>query len=185
MKKMNAKKYGIPMNLQFFAEGEGGSGEGDDQSEEGEDGGAEEQEEPEKKYTEAELTEAVERRLIRERKKWQKQQESGEKEGASKEETDNEKTMLEVKVACYEAGVSKDAVDDVTALAQAYMQKDPELDLEEAIEKVVKKYPNFTKTSVQQEEKPGSWGQRQGGEGARKMSGVEAKFLELNPGLKV
>lgn len=174
------------MNLQFFAEGEGGSGEGDDQSEEGEDGEGDDQNEPEKKYSEADLTAAIEKRLIRERKKWQKQQAEGTKtEEGTEKETNNEKAVLEAKIACYEAGVLKDAVDDVSALANAYMQKDPELDLEEAIEKVVKKYPSFTKVTEQLEEKPANWGQRQGDKGAKKLTGVEARFLELNPGLKI
>lgn len=44
----------------------------------------------------------------------------------------------ETRAACFEAGVSKDAIDDVTALAHSYMAADEDLDLEDAIEKVVK-----------------------------------------------
>lgn len=92
-------------------------------------------------------------------------------------------------VACYEAGVSKDAVDDVTALARAYMEADEDLDLEDAIEKVVKKYPQFKKGAAdpyedEDETKGKSWGQRQNGKTPKKMSGVEKRFYELNPDLK-
>ena len=96
---------------------------------------------------------------------------------------------MEVKCACFEAGVSKDAVDDVTALARAYMEADEDLDLEDAIEKVVKKYPQFKKGSAdpyedEDETKGKSWGQRQNGRAPKKMSGVEKRFYELNPDLK-
>ena len=93
---------------------------------------------------------------------------------------------LEVKVACYEAGVVKDAVDDVVALARSYMAADEDLDLEDAIEKVVKKYPQFKKEAADpyEEEERKSWGQRQTGRGAKKLSWVERAFYDLNPDLK-
>lgn len=91
-------------------------------------------------------------------------------------------SKLEVKVACYEADVAKDAVDDVAALARAYMDADDSLDLEDAIEKVVKKYPHFKKSGTTDPEsedpnKGKSWGERQKG-GGQKLSGVEAAFLK-------
>ena len=85
--------------------------------------------------------------------------------------------------------MSKDAVDDVAALARAYMAADEDLDLEDAIEKVVKKYPQFKKDAAdpyedEDETKGKSWGQRQNGKTPKKMSGVEKRFYELNPDLK-
>ena len=67
------------------------------------------------------------------------------------------------------------------------MEADEELDLEDAIEKVVKKYPQFKKDTAQQGDEDGakgkSWGQRQN-RAPGKMSGVEQRFYELNPDLK-
>lgn len=110
-------------------------------------------------------------------------------EDREKREAIDKASRLEVRCACYEAGVSKDAVDDVTALARAYMAADEDLDLEDAIEKVVKKYPQFKKGSAdpyedEDETKGKSWGQRQNGRIPKKMTGVEKRFYELNPDLK-
>lgn len=201
MKHMNQKKY-YNLNLQLFAEDEadGAGAGGDDQDDEEE---SDEDGEEEKKYSEKEMEEAIEKRLARERRKWnrkQKEKEGSEgdnKPGKEKEESEDSKarkaaeakvSSLEVKLACYEAGVAKDAVEDVTALAKAYMEADEDLDLEDAIEKVVKKYPSFKKGAAdpyeEDEKASGSWGQRQNGKGTKKLSGVEAKFYEMNPDLK-
>jgi len=206
VKHMNLKKR-FNINLQLFAEGgEGGDGSGaggddqDDDEESDEDG---EEDADEKKYSQKDVEEAVKKRLAREKRKWQRSQQkekektdSGDKAGKDGEETEDSKARkaaeaksksLEVKLACYEAGVAKDSVDDVVALAKAYMETDEDLDLEDAIEKVVKKYPSFKKSSADSEEgdkKNGNWGQRQTGKGSKKMTGVEEKFYELNPDLK-
>lgn len=203
MKKMNLKKY-YNLNLQLFAEGEEGTdGDGaggddqDDEEESDEDG------EEEKKYSEKEMEAAIEKRLARERRKWNKQQkakektDSGDKAGKDGEESEDSKarkaaeaksSSLEMKVACYEAGVAKDSVDDVAALARAYMEADEDLELEDAIEKVVKKYPSFKKGTAdpyeEDDKSSGNWGQRQNGKGNKKLTGVEAKFYEMNPDLK-
>lgn len=200
MKYMNVKKQYVSLNLQFFAEGgegdDGGdAGEGDDQDE---DEGSDEDGEDEKKYSQRDVDETVKKRLARERRKWQREQQR-EKPGKEKEdngESEDSKarkaaeeraSKAEAKNACYEAGVSKEAVDDVVALARSYMASDEDLDLEEAIEKVVKKYPQFKNGTAdhddEEEEKGKSWGERQG-KGSKKMSGVEKRFYELNPDLK-
>ncbi|WP_101696130.1 hypothetical protein [Dorea phocaeensis] len=205
MKYMNMKKKYQTLDLQLFAgEDEGGtdgedSGDGDDQDDDESDEDGEE----EKKFTQKDVDETVKKRLAREKRKWQREQqkkstkkpdgheESGEsiKEDTEKAEAISKASKLEAKVACYEAGVSKDAVDDVTALARAYMEADEDLDLEDAIEKVVKKYPQFKKGAAdpyedEDETKGKSWGQRQNGKTPKKMSGVEKRFYELNPDLK-
>lgn len=83
--------------------------------------------------------------------------------------------------------MDKEAVDDVTALAHSYMEADKDLDLEEAIEKVVKKYPHFKKGADGPDDaddtKGKSWGERQKGT-SKKRSGVEAAFLAKIRGLK-
>lgn len=202
MKHRNLKKY-YNLDLQLFAEGgDEGDGEGtggddqDDEEESDEDG------EEEKKYSEKEMEAAIEKRLARERRKWRRHQQKKDPDGGGKEDKEEEESedskarkaaeakasSLEVKVACFEAGVAKEAVEDVTALARAYMEADEDLDLEDAIEKVVKKYPSFKAGAAdpydEEGKASGSWGQRQNGKGSKKMSGVEAKFYELNPDLK-
>lgn len=210
MKYMNMKKKYQPLNLQFFAEGgDGGNGddsgddEGDDQDDDSDEGGDDDSDE--KKYSQKEVDDAVKKRLAREKRKWQREQQKkkdkpdgkGRADDDGGDESEDSKarkaaesraSKAEAKVACYEAGVAKDSVDDVTALARAYMDADEDMDLEEAIEKVVKKYPHFKKDSAgpdeEGEEKGKAWGQRQKGKGPGKMSGVEKRFYELNPDLK-
>ena len=210
MKYMNVGKKYNPLNLQFFAgEGEDGDngndvGEGDDQDDEDSDEGGDDDQD-EKKFSQKDVDDAVKKRLAREKRKWQRDQQKKkekpdgkDKAGDDGEESEDSKarkaaenraTKAEARVACYEAGVAKDSVDDAIALARSYMENDEDLDLEEAIEKVVKKYPHFKKGTADQDDDEGegkkkSWGQRQNGRGSKKMSGVEKHFYELNPDLK-
>lgn len=206
MKYMNMKKRYWTMDLQIFA-GDGGDGAepnedlGDPEDEPEDDP---EDDPEEKKFTQHDVDEAIKKRLARERRKWNREQQKkaakkdtdgtgeagkdGESEDAkARKEAEIKNSKLEVKVACYEADVSKDAVDDVAALAHSYMEADEDLDLEDAIEKVVKKYPHFKNHSEKSDEvdetKGKSWGERQRG-GSKKLTGVEAAFLKKNPGLK-
>lgn len=196
------------MNLQIFAEGEDesgtgdDSGDGDDQDDDQEDD-SDEGGEDEPKFTQADLDKAVARTIAKERAKAerakkreaQKQKNSGSPDGGDKEddprlkEAEARAIKAETRAACFEAGVDKDAIDDVTALAHSYMEMDEDLDLEDAIEKVVKKYPHFKKRTDDlnedgEETRGRAWGERQRGRGA-KYSGVEAAFLKKNPGLKI
>ena len=205
MKYMNAKEKYQTLDLQLFADGEGDDGgdpgEGDDQDDEEPDEDGEE----EKKFSQKDIDDAVKKRLAREKRKWQREhqkkssdkddEKDGNKDNGESEDSKARKvaeeraSRAEAKNACYEAGVSKDSVDDVVALARSYMAADEDMDLEEAIEKVVKKYPQFKKGNTDsddedEKETKKSWGQRQSGKGSKKMSGVEAKFYELNPDLK-
>lgn len=169
----------------FFAPdgaGEGGNAENPEsgETEEADDGDQGEEEQPEeKRYTKKELSDAIEKRLARERRKWQKEKlnsgstGSGEKaEDTNAADSEKKVSALEMKVACYEQDVAKDSVEDVAALAAAYMERDHELDLEEAIEKVVSKYPQFKKTRAEENtsrKQIGAWGERQGkGQGKEK-----------------
>lgn len=210
MKYMTMKNKCYAFDLQLFAEGEGGDGEeagdegddpdGDDDPDEDGDNA------DEKKYSDKDMEEAIKKRLARERRKWQRKQSASQDDGnkdkpdgkekesedaKARKEAENKASRMEMKIACFEADVAKESVDDVTALAQAYMAADEDLDLEEAIEKVVKKYPQFKKGGAadpdEDEDKStkGAWGQRQKGKGAKKVDGVEAAFLRKNPGLKI
>lgn len=208
MKYMNSKKKYQTLNLQLFAGGEGdddgeGSGEGDDQDDDDDSDEDGEDDQDEKKYSQKDIDEAVKKRLAREKRKWQKTQqtkqspdskaktgEDGESEEVkARKAAEDRASKAEAKNACYEAGVTKDSVDDVVALARSYMAADEDLDLEDAIEKVVKKYPQFKKNAAgsddeEDETKSKSWGKRQKGNGNKKLSAVEERFQELNPGLK-
>lgn len=208
MKYMKVKeKYGT-MNLQIFA-GEGGDDPGDgddheDDQDEDSDDDQEEHGEDEKKFSQKDVDAAVEKRLARERRKWNKQQQKnkdGEGSGKDgKEESEDSKARkaaekraekAEAKNACYEAGVAKESAAEVVAIARSYMENDEDLDLEEAIEKVLTKYPHFknkTSNSDDEEEETKkqnkSWGQRQTGKNGKKLSGVEKAFYAINPDLK-
>lgn len=207
MKYMTMKKKLYSFDLQLFAGDEGTDGDdsgddGDDQDDDSDEGGDDSEEE--KKYTDKDIEAAVKKRLARERRKWQRKQESSTKgdvktdntdtkeseDAKARKEAENKASALEVKVACFNADVTKESVDDVAALAHAYMGADEDLDLEDAIEKVVKKYPQFKKGSAdpyddEYETKGKSWGQRQSGRGSKKVDGVEAAFLKKNPGIKI
>lgn len=204
---MRDRYFSSKLDLQIFAEGGGDgagddAGDGDDQDDDHDDDGADEGGEDEPKYTQADLDKAVARTIAKERRKAEraaKKKAQQEKDGSSgdggesedvkaRKEAEGKASRLEVKVACFEADVSKDAVDDVAALAHSYMEADESLDLEEAIEKVVKKYPHFKNKADSSDDdvdnsRGRSWGERQKG-GSKRMTGVEAAFLKKNPGLK-
>lgn len=196
--------YGVPMNLQLFAgeaDNDGdGAGDGDDQDdEESDEGGEETVEEKAQRMADAIVAKKLKKMPTKEELKAYRDWKTTQKPDGETEETPDVKarkeaegkaTSLEVKVACFEADVAKESVDDVAALARAYMAADGELDLEDAIEKVVKKYPQFKKGAADPYEEDGtagkgSWAQRQSGKGSKKIDSVEAAFLAKNPGLKI
>lgn len=200
MKYINMKKKYQTLDLQLFAEDSGDDGADGDDSGEGDDLDDEESNEDgeeEKKFSQKDVDEAIKKRLAREKRKWQREQHKktgseeepggGKEDDKEKQEAISKASRLEVKVACFEADVAKDAVDDVAALARSYMAADEDLDLEDAIEKVIKKYPQFKKVQdpYDEEEEPRkAWGERQRGK-SKKSSSVEEAFLKKNPGLKI
>lgn len=205
MKHMNMeKKYGF-INLQLFAaeDGEEDSQEIEDQEEDSTNEDQEDDSE-EKKFSQKDMDATVRKRIAREKRKWQREQQkmASEKDtdgtgkagidGREDKETQElkEKALkaeeLELKWTCLEHNVDKSSVDDVLALARVYVGKDRQLDIEDAIDKVLEKYPQFkipTDAGEEEEQKLKSWGQRQTGR-TKKMSGVESRFYELNPDLK-
>ena len=152
----------------------------------------------EKTFTQAEVDNLIKERLKREKKgqpskeelkafkEWQENQKTEDEKKndklaeAEKKAKDNEikASNLELKLKCFEAGVSKDSVDDVVALAKAYVNEDTSI--EEAIATIVKKYPQFKES----EDKGGSWGQKHNNS-SKKISGVEEAFRKMNPHLKL
>ena len=216
MKNMNMKKRYWTMNLQVFAEGDGGGAgdegdECDDDDPEGDEGGDDDDPEgEEKKFSQKDVDETVKKRLAREKRKWQREQQKkagktpdGKGKAGDDGEEDDEETKelrekaakaeeMELKWTCLEHDVDKSCVDDVLALARVHMAKDEDLDIEDAIDKVLEKYPSFKTSSKKEDDedegeentKKKSWGQRQSGR-RQKVSGVEAAFLKRNPGLKI
>lgn len=217
MKNMNMKKRYWIMNLQVFAgDGEGddpGDESGDDDDDPGDDdddSDDDDQEENEKKFSQKDVDDAVKKRLAIEKRKWQKDQQkkAGKKPngkvktGEDSNKDDDVETQelrdkaakadeMEMKWTCLEHDVDKACVDDVLALARVHMAKDEDMDIEDAIDEVLKKYPQFKESSKEKDEeedegetKNRSWGQRQNGR-RKKTSGVEAAFLKRNPGLKI
>lgn len=216
MKNMNMKKRYWIMNLQVFAgDGEGddpGDESGDDDDDPGDDdddSDDDDQEENEKKFSQKDVDDAVKKRLAREKRKWQRDQQkkAGKKpngkvktgEDSSKDDDAETQELrdkaakadeMEMKWTCLEHDVDKACVDDVLALARVHMAKDEDMDIEDAIDEVLKKYPQFKESSKDKDEEDDeeeprskSWGQRQNGR-RKKMSGVEAAFYSKNPGLK-
>lgn len=208
MKYKNLKKKYLSLDLQLFAEAgeddnidsEDTGGDDQDDEESDEDGN---DESDEKKYTEKEMEAAVQKRLEREKRKLKRAQKQRESSGnnASGKDGENDKETrelrekaakaddLELKWTCLEHDVDKSYVEDVLALAKTRMARDEKLDIEDAIDEVLKKYPNFKVSSKRDDDDEGetkgrSWGQRQSGQ-RKKPSGVEAAFLKKNPGLKI
>ena len=218
MKNMNMKERYWTINLQLFAgDGgdddpgdEGGDDDNDDPGDDDDDSDDDDQEENEKKFSQKDVDDAVKKRLAREKRKWQKDQQkkAGKKPngkvktGEDSNKDDDVETQelrdkaakadeMEMKWTCLEHDVDKSCVDDVLALARVHMAKDEDMDIEDAIDEVLKKYPQFKESSKEKDEeedeeetKNRSWGQRQNGR-RKKTSGVEAAFLKRNPGLKI
>ena len=190
-----------------------GDESGDDDDDPGDDGDGsddDDQEENEKKFSQKDVDDAVKKRLAREKRKWQRDQQkkAGKKpngkvktgEDSSKDDDAETQELrdkaakadeMEMKWTCLEHDVDRSCVDDVLALARVHMAKDEDMDIEDAIDEVLKKYPQFKESSKEKDEeedegetKNRSWGQRQNGR-RKKTSGVEAAFLKRNPGLKI
>lgn len=70
--------------------------------------------------------------------------------------------------------VKKDCVDDVLALTRVYAGKEKDMDIEDAIDQILEKYPHF-KSGTESEDGPEEgeqreqkgWGQRHGGKPAK------------------
>ena len=209
MKKRNQL---LKYNLQYFADDNGNadqdgadnSGDGDDdQDDDDQDdkGSGDKGKKSDKKkyFTQEELDEAIKKRLERERKKVEKKQtakkEKSEDDPADKKAAENNEklTALEEKVLCYDHDIAKEYVKEAIALAKVYVDEDTDMD--EALDLVTKKFPQFVKGSGKKKsddpydedddtDNKKSWGQRQKGS-SKKIDPVEARFLEKNPGLKI
>lgn len=143
-------------------------------------------------FTQEELDKFIAKKQSQWRKKMEKEAKAKEglpDDGGSATEADSklrqaeEKAEIaEMKILCYEKDVMKEYVDDVITLAKSYVNDDTDLD--EAIDKIIGKYPHFASKKAPQKEDRAAWGQRQGGS-PKIVDGVEAAFLKRNPGLKI
>jgi hypothetical protein len=212
MKKRNQL---LKYNLQYFADDNGNadqdgadnSGDGDDDQDDADqddndaDDKSKKSDKKGKYLTQDEINQIIEERLKRERKKLQKQQQPKDDKQNDKGSDDNSKddantkklSELEMKVLCYDHDVSKEFVKEAIAIAKAYVDEDTDMD--EALDLVTKKFPQFVKGSGKKKsddpydeddntDNKKSWGQRQKGS-SKKIDPVEARFLEKNPGLKI
>lgn len=158
------KGYGLPINIQFFAkdgeddEDKDGDDDQDDSDEDDSEDDEDEESEEEKQFTQTELDDIISKRLAKEKKKWARKntQKNDKPDNSDKDKKPDETAVklkeledraekAEAKTICLEQDVDKDCVDDVVALAKAYI--DDDTDLEDAVEKVIKKYPQFKKSA--------------------------------------
>jgi hypothetical protein len=213
---MKLRNQLLKYNLQYFADNNGNAGQGeadnsgdddgdDDQDEGQDDNGTDDKSKKSDKkgkyLTQDEINQIIEERLNRERKKLQKKQEQSKddkqsdkgSDEQSKDDTNAKKLSdLEMKVLCYDHDIAKEYVKEAIALAKAYVDEDTDLD--EALDMVTKKFPQFVKGASKTKDDAGdgedddnnnkAWGQRQKGQ-TKKIDPVEARFLERNPGLKI
>lgn len=158
----------------------------------------------EKTFTQAELDEAIRRRLERERRgmpskdelkafrEWQDSQKTAEQLSAEKltaAENDRADAVrraeaAEAKCTAFSKGVKPEAVDDVIALAMAKLAMSKVSDsvtIEQAIDEVIVKYPVFCGS-----DKPKApQGADMSGGGRNITDGVTARFLERNPSIRI
>lgn len=154
----------------------------------------------EKTFTQAEVNELIRARLERERKgqptkdeltafrEWQNSQKTTEQKAADDlRAAQDAQSAAEQKAADYEAmfaamkaGVSPEAAEDVVALAK--LKVSDEMPLSAAIAEVLKKYPQFCGNAPAP---VATTGTKINNGGGTAVSGVEKRFLEKNPGIKI
>lgn len=158
-------------------------------------------EQTEKMFTQSELDAIVKQRLeraakgqptkeeLKAYKEWRDSQKTAEELSAEKisaaesgrAEAEKRAAAAEAKCCAYSKGVSKEAVDDVIALAMAKVNDDTPI--EKAIDAVIAKYPSFC-TAKAEPQKGITTGVSFGGGGGSGLSGVEAAFYAKNPDLR-
>ena len=171
------------------AEGTEGSGEGDGDEKSGEST-------EEKTFTQADVDKMIKDRLAREKKgqlskeeikayqDWkesQKTEEEKSKEALTNaeikvKEAEDRATLAETKVTCLSKGVKADSIDDVVILAKAMVSDDVTID--QAIDKVLEKYPALKGESKGQEDINKKGFQKIGAGGEKKTTeGADDKLL--------
>lgn len=163
------KRIGMRRLLQVDG-GTGTGGEGNSAGNEGDPEAGEGKGEEAKTFTQEELDKIVKERVARVKKdqppkeeleafkQWQESQKT-EEEKKNEALTNAEKArvaaeeralLAETKVTCLSKGVASTSVDDVVILAKAMINDD--LTMEQAIDKVLEKYPSFKGEQQKQEQ---------------------------------
>mgnify|MGYP000250179791 FL=1 len=163
------KRIGMRRLLQVDG-GTGTGGEGNSAGNEGDPEAGEGKGEEAKTFTQEELDKIVKERVARVKKdqptkeeleafkQWQESQKT-EEEKKNEALTNAEKArvaaeeralLAETKVTCLSKGVASTSVDDVVILAKAMLNDD--LTMEQAIDKVLEKYPSFKGEQQKQEQ---------------------------------
>ena len=187
----------LGMNRLMEADG-GAGGTGDntgtgEEASEGQEGTGEGGESEEKTFTQADVDKLIKERIAREKKnqlpkeelkayqEWKESQKTeAEKQSEAltnaekaKLEAEERANSLEAKVTCLTKGVNANSVDDVVILAKAMVTD--EVTIEQAIDKVLEKYPSF-KGEQQQETKGFIIGGKGGKEKANQNDQLKAIF---------
>ena len=163
------KRIGMRRLLQVDG-GTGTGGEGNSAGNEGDPEAGEGKGEEDKTFTQEELDKIVKERVARVKKdqppkeeleafkQWQESQKT-EEEKKNEALTNAEKArvaaeeralLAETKVTCLSKGVASTSVDDVVILAKSMLNDD--LTMEQAIDKVLEKYPSFKGEQQKQEQ---------------------------------
>ncbi|MDU7453085.1 MAG: hypothetical protein ACLTA9_12915 [Clostridium saudiense] len=163
------KRIGMGRLLQADG-GAGIAGEGNPSGDEGDPEAGEGKGEEAKTFTQEELDKIVKERVARAKKdqpskeeleafkQWQESQKTEEEkknEALTNAETarvaaEERALLAETKVTCLSKGVVATSIDDVVILAKAMVNDD--LTMEQAIDKVLEKYPSFKGEKEQQEQ---------------------------------
>lgn len=178
-------KRKLIMNLQLFGlgqfsrpfldsdDGAGNGGEGNPAANESDPEGGEGKGEEPKTFTQDELDAIVKDKIAKAKKGQLSKEELEEyKQWKESQKTEDEKrtealnnaeqarlaaeekaTALEAKVTCLTKGVTANSVDDVVILAKAMVNDD--LTMEQAIDKVLEKYPSFKGEQQQEQNQSG------------------------------
>ena len=97
----------------------------------------------------------------------QKQSEALTNAEKAKQDAEERANTLEVKVTCLSKGVLADSVDDVVILAKAMVSE--EVTMDQAVDKVLEKYPSFKGVQQQEENK----GFKIGADGGKQKGNVD------------
>lgn len=179
------------LEMSKLMEPDGGAGSGEEGKEENEEDSEEEKEA--KTFTQDEVDKLIEERIKREKKdqlskeeleeykKWkdsqktesEKQSEALTKAEKAKLEAEERAILAETKVTCLSKGVNPKAVDDVVVLAKAKVSND--VNIEQAIDKVLEQYPHFKNEEQQEEQK----GFKLGGKAGKDKVNQDAKLRAI------
>ncbi|WP_024613647.1 hypothetical protein [Clostridium sp. Ade.TY] len=171
-------------------DGAGNGGEGNSSEGNGEDEGTEGNPPEEKTFTQADVDRLIKERVARERKgqlskeelkayqDWKESQKTEDEKKnealtnaeKAKQEAEERALNAETKVTCLSKGVIADSVDDVVILAKAMVTD--ELTIEQAIDKVLEKYPSF-KGEQQKNNEDGNKGFKIGADGGKQKGNID------------